>query len=127
MGRAKMVNTSGRDIMEPASSRESKIAFWKRHLDQLKVSGQTQAAYCREHGLKWYQLHYWRRKLSMTEAPAGQLRLVPLQPASPIQNVHCEPKENGQIELIHKGITIRITPDFDAGCLRQALRVITEL
>lgn len=114
-------------FMEPASSRESKLEFWKRHLDQLSASGLTQAAYCRKHGLKWYQLHYWRRKLSEAGEPGGRLRLVPLRPVSSVQSPSPEPIQANHIEVIHNGLTIRVRPGFDADCLQKTIKALSQI
>ena len=58
----------------------SKAAFWRRHLVAWRDSGQSQAAYCRRHGLSLACFGYWRGKWRSTllpSAPAAQA-LVPI-------------------------------------------------
>lgn len=38
-------------------------AQWRPHLEAWENSGQSQAAYCREHGLIKSRFTYWKRKL----------------------------------------------------------------
>ena len=42
----------------------TKRAYWKRHIDAWKHSGESQAAYCRRHQLKADQMIYWRQVFS---------------------------------------------------------------
>ena len=44
-------------------------AFWPIHIDQWRASGQSQAAYCRQHDLCPQKFSYWKRKSSVK--PAG--------------------------------------------------------
>ena len=39
-------------------------AQWRPHLEAWESSGQSQAAYCREHGLVKSRFAYWKHKLS---------------------------------------------------------------
>ena len=39
----------------------SKRAFWQQHLTDWAQSGQTQRAYCDQHGLKLANFSYWRK------------------------------------------------------------------
>ena len=54
----------------------SKRAFWRSHCQQWNDSGLNQSAYCREHGLKFSQFHYWKRIFSELEVDRPQLHLV---------------------------------------------------
>ena len=58
----------------------SKAAFWRRHLVAWRDSGQSQAAYCRRHGLSLARFGYWRGRWRSTlspSAPSAQA-LVPI-------------------------------------------------
>ena len=52
-------------------------SFWHDQINRWKNSGQNQATYCREQGLKPHQFMYWRKKLEASIS-ASQLRLVPI-------------------------------------------------
>lgn len=41
--------------------------FWEQHVAALRSSGQTSAAYAREHDLSVHALGWWRRKLHRSE------------------------------------------------------------
>jgi len=48
---------------------------WKKHIEQWKKSGLSQAAYCREHQLDDSQLSYFKRKFAgtlITSKPQAQ-------------------------------------------------------
>ena len=49
--------------------------FWKQHIAALRLSGQTSAAYAREHYLSVHALGWWRRKLNRS-APTEPTRAV---------------------------------------------------
>jgi len=49
---------------------------WKQHLEAWQQSGQTQVAYCREHGLKPHQLTYWKKRFA---APKPSTKLIPVK------------------------------------------------
>lgn len=38
--------------------------FWRNHVTEFSRSGLTGRAYCQEHGLKDYQLGYWKRRFA---------------------------------------------------------------
>lgn len=44
--------------MQP-NSRE----FWELHIGKWKESSMSQAAYCRQNGLKWHDFYYWKNKV----------------------------------------------------------------
>ena len=52
-------------------------AFWPIHIDQWRASGQSQAAYCRQHDLCPQKFNYWKRKATIksTIAPSGFARI----------------------------------------------------
>lgn len=68
-------------IMSSKSS-SNQAASWQLHVDAWLSSGQTQAAYCREHQLTYCQFTYWKQKLTQKIAPfPGDQRsgFVPVQ------------------------------------------------
>ena len=50
--------------------------FWKQHIAALRLSGQTSAAYAREHDLSVHALGWWRRKLNRPASPTESARAV---------------------------------------------------
>jgi hypothetical protein len=47
-------------------------AAWQRHLAAWRTSGQTQAAYCRRHGVNEQRFSWWKRRLE--KQPPGPAR-----------------------------------------------------
>ena len=50
-----------------ANQLEQKRNYWKQHIDSWRETGLTQAEYCRQHNLKYYQLVYWKKRLAMCQ------------------------------------------------------------
>ena len=51
-------------------------AFWPIHIEQWQTSGQSQAAYCRQHDLCPQKFGYWKRKSTVKPtAPSGFARI----------------------------------------------------
>lgn len=40
----------------------TKAEFWEKHIEQWRISGQSQSAYCEQHALKRHVWTYWKRK-----------------------------------------------------------------
>lgn len=55
-----------------------KSEFWKPHIAGWRDSGQSQAAYCRQHGLDLKRFGYWRRTLAPTDEASSLPALVPI-------------------------------------------------
>ena len=51
--------------------------FWPIHIEYWQASGQSQAAYCRQHDLCPQKFGYWKRKsiVKPTTSPAGFTRI----------------------------------------------------
>lgn len=102
-----------------------KQEFWRKHLGQLQASGMSQAGYCREHGLKWFQLHYWRKKLEGAEEETvgavggGRLRLVPIQ----VISERGAPKQGG-IQLSFDEFTIEVNEGFPSETLQKLIKTL---
>ena len=41
---------------------EARAAFWQQHIEQWRLSNQTQKAYCQEHDLDYHRFGYWLRR-----------------------------------------------------------------
>jgi hypothetical protein len=53
-------------------SSDTRTAHWQLHITAWQSSAQSQATYCREHGLVKSQFSYWKRKLMSKEAAPRQ-------------------------------------------------------
>ncbi len=107
--------------LEKTEEKIDKHLYWGKHLEQWRGSGLSQAEYCRRHGLKWFQLHYWKKKLGQ-EAFKGKLRLVPLKVTGSRET---RPKvgESG-LRLSVNGLTIEIEDHFNAGTLQRVIETV---
>jgi hypothetical protein len=92
---------------------------WRVHTEAWSQSGQTQAAYCEEHGLNLKTFAYWRRRLrtdshavKLVELPTGSLRQ---SDGSTLRVVVDEP------------FAIEVTDGFNAATLARILEVLRGL
>jgi transposase-like protein len=81
------------------------------------------AEFCREHGLREWQLYEWRKRLRSSEAPP----FVAVEVLSPEVSVQPEPHsvQSSDIELRHRrGWSLMVEPGFDAVHLHRLLSVL---
>jgi hypothetical protein len=45
-------------------------AYWQQHIDQWKISGQSQAKFCQTNDLSYHRFVYWRHKFE--HGPGGR-------------------------------------------------------
>lgn len=99
-----------------------KQAFWREHIEQWSQTSLSQAAYCREHGLRKSHFWYWKRRVRelSTEAAVEPLRFLPidLSPPAPV-----EPPTTGTgITLVLKqGVRVTLGAEFCPATLRRLL------
>ncbi len=48
------------------NTKATKRAYWAKHVEDWKASGDSQSRYCRQHDLKPYQLTYWVQAFKMS-------------------------------------------------------------
>ncbi len=75
------------------NTRNEKRQAWQRHIQQWKISGLSQKAYCEENALTPNQFWYWQRQLRKTEPSSskasshttqnGNAAFVPVHMAAP--------------------------------------------
>lgn len=46
---------------------EEKEAFWRKHIEEWKDSGQSKRGYCREHGLSESSFSAWKREVELRD------------------------------------------------------------
>ena len=100
---------------------EDRQQFWEGHVRRWQSSGKSLAAYCREHGLKYSQLNYYKKRGVPNDdarRPAGKLRLVPLK------TVSTSPRPTHALKLSFDGMTIEVSGDF---CMDSLSRLIKNL
>ena len=112
--------------MQPkAKQNQEKLEFWREHLGRLAASGLSQAEYCRTHELKWFQRHYWRKKLERDkELVGGQLRLVPVQAIDQGHGGGVQHPSLSQIRLSFDGFTIEVNDGFKSETLEKMIKVL---
>ena len=79
---------------------------WKQHLEAWKQSGQSQVAYCREHGLKPHQLTYWKGRFAQSQSSTKLIPLrLPALPAEPSITVAVTLPDGVRLEVPAKQAT----------------------
>ncbi|WP_435808097.1 IS66 family insertion sequence element accessory protein TnpA, partial [Zhongshania aliphaticivorans] len=51
----------------------NKSQFWQDHITAWQGSGLSQAAYCKQHEIKFHNFAYWRNRLSPAKEPSAKL------------------------------------------------------
>ena len=60
----------------------NKAQFWQDHITAWQCSGLSQAAYCKQHEIKFHNFAYWRNRLSPAKSPSAKLMKLGGMPAS---------------------------------------------
>lgn len=110
---------------------DEKRAFWRRHVEAWRASGMSQAAYCRRHDLKGFQLHYWKTRFPVG-GKGGRLRLVPIVPtaqAHPATSTAFPTSETPTDYLVVScnGVSVKAGPKLDLDLLKNVLMVAKSL
>ncbi len=101
------------------------VEHWRGVLKEQAASGQSMAGYCRQHGLRDWELYEWRKRLRGSEAPP----FIAVEVLSPEVSVQPEPHsvQSSCIEIRHRrGWSLMVEPWFDAMHLRRLLRVLEQ-
>ena len=110
--------TDGNTLKQDRAARRQ---YWKRHIRAWRDSGLSQAAYCREYGLKHYQLCYWKTRLSEDQAGVS---FVPLQLSSNLP----VPVNHAALRLhTPNGFWIDIAGSFDPNVLKQLIFTVQQI
>ena len=95
--------------------------YWSRHIEAWRQSGQSRKAYCEEHGLSYWSMRDWIRKLAEPAAPASQ-RLVELEP---VGDGAQHGVERAPMELaVGDRYVLRLWPHLRAAQLREVLAIL---
>ena len=57
---------------------------WRKHIANQRQSGQSVEAYCKNHGLKSHNWHYWNKKLSAAPMKHPVTVLTPPKPGQAV-------------------------------------------
>ena len=100
--------------------KEEDWARWRGLVSEQAASGTTVAAFCRDRGLRDWQLYEWRRRLRATSStPFIAVEVASTEAAS------ADPRKMSGIEIRHRrGWSVMVEPGFDASHLRRLLAVL---
>jgi hypothetical protein len=118
---------SGHLAEAPAASKAAAVKgdrrkFWATHIEAWSQSGLTQVDYCRRHGLRWSNFHYWRKRLNGLPAPAALVEL----PVSSIIDGQATRDPNGLV-LIFDRYRVEIADGFNPAALARLIQVLGHL
>ena len=101
-------------------------AFWRGHVEQWRTSGQSQAAYCREHGLTDHRLRYWKRCFlpeAVAEEFSGPEGFLPVQLVS--NSTAPATVDSGITVRLPTGLGLELRSGFDRQALRAAVQALS--
>ncbi len=95
---------------------------WRERISSQEQSGQSIAAYCREHGLRAWQFYEWKKRLRQSEVAS----FVAVSVKDENERILPPPAlRHSSIELRHsRGWSLQIEARFDADHLRRVLLVL---
>jgi transposase-like protein len=114
-------NGTPRALAALVANRYWRAADAEQVLEAWRRSGQSAAAFAREHGLSAARLLRWQAQLEPSAPPVFHpVRVVGRERASPIATARPEPLE---LEL-RGGRRIRVSAGFDAALLEELVRTV---
>lgn len=116
--------------MAPSPHGSSKrAAYWQDLVDQWSRSGQTQAAFCRKHGITYGSFIWWKRQL--TSAPAGGAaprgsrgRRGRGKKANSFVEVQFSPARASYEVVLARGRVLRIHGPFDSQSVSRLIAAV---
>jgi transposase-like protein len=102
---------------ENKMSKEERITHWRTIIEKQAVSGQSIAAFCRDHKIPAHQFHWWRgrfRKENSQSKGSGFLKLVPFSKS----------QHSGIRIRLNNGVFIEVEQGFDPHTLRGVIEAI---
>ena len=100
--------------------REGDVSRWRDVVSEQVSSGKSVAAFCRERGLREWQLYEWKKRLRKSEATS----FVAVEVAASSAPAPASMRSVG-IELRHRrGWSLMVEPGFDAADLHRLLSVL---
>jgi transposase-like protein len=100
-------------------------AKWRGLVSEQLSSGQTVAAFCRDHGIRASQFYDWKKRIREGEAA----KFVEVKVKESSEQRKPAPERSPAIAIrLNKGRSLLVEPGFDASHLRALLTVLeTEL
>jgi hypothetical protein len=101
-------------------NKEEDLERWRDLVSEQVASGTSVAAFCRDRGLRGWQMYEWKRRLRATEVtPFIAVEVASTAAAS------AQPAAMSGIEIRHRrGWSVLVEPGFDASHLRRVLAVL---
>jgi hypothetical protein len=98
-------------------------AEWSVVVSDLGASGRSMSAYARERGVSLGSLSYWKQKLAAETSTSMTPKAKPVfSEVVVVPRVRTTP---ARIEVVTRhGAAVRLEGGFDAGLLREVLRVV---
>jgi hypothetical protein len=98
-------------------NKEEDLERWRDLVSEQVASGTSVAAFCRDRGLRGWQMYEWKRRLRATE-------VTPFL-AVEVDSAEAESGKMSGIEIRHRrGWSVMVEPGFDASHLRRVLAVL---
>lgn len=101
-------------------------AFWRRHLEYWRTSGQSQAAYCHAHGLTEHRFRYWKQCLAPglgAQEPPNPEGFLPVQlAAQPTLPVRAD---SGITVRLPTGLGLELRSGFDTATLQVVVQALS--
>lgn len=102
--------------------REEDLSRWRDVVSEQVSSGKSVAAFCRERGLREWQLYEWKKRLRQPEASC----FVAVEVAASSAPAPASMRSVG-IELHHRrGWSLMVEPGFDAAHLHRLVSVLEQ-
>lgn len=96
------------------TSREERRRQWAEWLEKWRGSGQSKAAFCREHSLNTWQFYDWSRRLGRAEVAASSGGFAQVQSGG----------GSGVVLRVAGGLDLELQPGFDESTLVRVLRTL---
>jgi transposase-like protein len=103
-------------------ARTEQWAKWRVLVSEQTASGQTVAAFCRDRGIREWQLYEWKKRLRRKQE--AQFLAVEVKPSEPVVEA-VTPVPGKAIEVrLPKRYSLMVDPGFDAMHLRALLSIL---
>jgi hypothetical protein len=102
--------------------REEDVSRWRDVVSEQVSSGKSVATFCRERGLREWQLYEWKKRLRKSEATsfvAVEVAASSTPAPAPMRSVGIELRHN-------RGWSLMVESDFDAAHLHRLLSVLEQ-
>lgn len=102
--------------------REARRALWCERVEKYRASGQSVAAWCREHEVKEHQMRYWLRRFSpVFETDSTAATWLPVKVRDEVRS------GDPDVIVVRVGdAAIEVRPDFDRRLLIAVVETLAE-